>query len=99
VVIIDNVRVMIEERLTELDTERDQLKKLIAVIDNGSEPAAKRDEIAAIVNTPARGESRKAQIAQLLSEGMTPKDIAKKLECAPAYVYSVRRGASNTTET
>jgi hypothetical protein len=92
------VRDLIEVRLGELNAEQTRLRKLLAVIDADSEPATKREQIAAIngpgqtkeESVPTNG-SRKAQILELLDQGMTPKQVSVQLECAPAYVYSVRR--------
>lgn len=55
-------------------------------------PASKRSARKASSNGDGeKGPSRKEQIAALLEEGMTPREIADELGIATNYVYNVKR--------
>lgn len=96
--VISGVRIQLSERLDEVIKEADQLRSLLALIDDGAEtpskPAAKpsaKKNGGGGGSKQSGGESRRDQIVDLLSAGMSPKEIASELGCNIAYVYNIRR--------
>ena len=96
---LDQVRSMLQDRLRELDDERDQVQKALADLGGGrrgpGRPRGSRNRAAAPTGgrrrRRRRGGTRRDQAVKMVTEnpGISAGQIAKEMKIAPNYMYRV----------
>ena len=91
---IDLVRTQLEERLSELDTERAQVQKALAALGSRrgpGRPRGSRNRPKSGRRRRRRGGTRRDQAVKMVEAqpGITAGEIAKSMNIAPNYMYRV----------
>jgi len=96
--VLDQARSLIEDRIKELDSERERLERTLADITGGRvgrrRPGRPRGSTARRATGRRRGRRRATRADQAVKHvkanpGITPSEIAKKMRIQPNYVYRV----------
>lgn len=85
---LTDIRHSIEQRLAELDDERERLIATLAVLTDQPQVKAQR-KVTRVKHTGRKG-SKHDKIVQLLAEGVPAKTIAKRLKVTTSYVYMTK---------